>query len=157
MGEILNWERCRKAMQDITVTGEPLGNIRLKAIEDAISEIIKNGNKALLEEYIGVKNYAGFGDQRKDHKYGYGPRHGHIVFSIKRLREKNVELGVDHIYFLECVRDAGRADPELFNDTYQHNLVDVIREYDQAMKKAKKLSEWVSTLKVESHKKNDLS
>ena len=104
-------ERCLRASQDIWVEGH-VGNsgARQKAIEDAIAAIQQDGKAALAWEYIGVKNYAEFGDQREDHRYGYGPRHGTIVFSIRRRHTDHaVELGADHIYLLECCRDCPTA------------------------------------------------
>lgn len=59
------------------------GDTRTKLIEDAI-RLIAASPEALSEHYLGVKNYASFGDQREDHKYFMGPRHGDIVFSVKR-------------------------------------------------------------------------
>jgi hypothetical protein len=57
---------------------------RAKLIERAITEIQKNSESAMKEEFIGMKNYAGFGDQECDCSYGYGPKHGSIVFKIGR-------------------------------------------------------------------------
>lgn len=58
-------------------------SVRGKAIQDAI-RIIASTDDPFRKEYIGVKNYSGFGDQREDHSNGMGPRHGSIVFSIRR-------------------------------------------------------------------------
>jgi len=57
--------------------------VRQEAIADAI-KAIASSEDPLSNEYIGVKNYAHFGDQREDHSYGMGPRHGNIVFKIGR-------------------------------------------------------------------------
>ena len=57
------------------------GATRSKIVEDAKVELAGGGGK-LWEQYLGAKNYDGFGDQREDHRYGYGPRHGSIVFSV---------------------------------------------------------------------------
>jgi hypothetical protein len=46
----------------------------------------------MRKEYIGVKNYEGFIHQREDHKYGYGPRHGSIVFSVGLMPEVRKRL-----------------------------------------------------------------
>lgn len=103
-------ERCLRALENIYIEGAPEGAERLKAIEDAIGAIQVDGETALQKEYIGVKNYAHFGDQRSDHEYNMGPRHGHIVFRIARKRGIHgsvARLGADEIYLLECVRDAG--------------------------------------------------
>lgn len=63
------------------------GDTRTKLIEDAI-RLIAASPDALSQNYLGVKNYASFGDQREDHKYFMGPRHGDIVFSVKRKTPK---------------------------------------------------------------------
>jgi hypothetical protein len=79
---------------------------RMTAIEDAIALIQKDPSDAMRKNYIGIKNYASFGDQREDHTYGYGPRHGSIVFRIERKSSgMDSQLGENEIYFLLCVRD----------------------------------------------------
>lgn len=75
----LDYERALRANIDLSVQGDPRGPVRHKAIEDAI-RAIQTDPDALRERYIGVKNYASFGDQREDHNYGSGPKHGSIVF-----------------------------------------------------------------------------
>lgn len=64
-----------------------------RAVQAAIKDLMQGALKLRLE-YIGTKHYEGWIGQREDHKYGYGPRHGSIVFAIelqedviKRLRE----------------------------------------------------------------------
>ena len=102
-------KRCIKASKNILITGNPIGTERSKAIEDAIIAIQTNGATALTGSYIGVKNYAAFGDQRSDHSYGMGPSHGSIVFSIGRTNSANMRdkpvLGENEIYYLQCYRD----------------------------------------------------
>ena len=100
-------DRFAGACQHLEVFGNPRG--REKVIEEAIALIQENPEKALLRGYLGVKNYAHFGDQRHDGAYGMGPSHGSIVFSIGRERDYKGPLGNDHIYLLECVRDFGTA------------------------------------------------
>jgi len=51
-------------------------------IPDALKELSVNRGKAFKTGYFGVKIYSGFGPQRSDHPYGYGPNYGDIVFSI---------------------------------------------------------------------------
>lgn len=65
---------------------------RQQAVAYAI-KVISESDDPMAKEYIGIKNYRGFGDQREDHSYGMGPRHGSIVFSIgrKNLEEKLTE------------------------------------------------------------------
>ena len=52
-----------------------------KAIADA-RKAIAASDQPLQERYIGLKNYSSWIGQREDHEYGYGPRHGSIVFRI---------------------------------------------------------------------------
>lgn len=52
-----------------------------RVVDAAIADLTA-GATILREQYIGVKNYEGFIHQREDHKYGFGPRHGSIVFSV---------------------------------------------------------------------------
>lgn len=154
-------ERCRTAMKNIYMEGRPdIGHAsfpeesRKAKIEKAISFIQKNGKTALQHQYLGVKNYAGFGDQGCDCEYGYGPRHGHIVFSIGRTPEaryNNVELGADEIYFLECCRDFGSV---LLKDGQEEkycNLDEVLRRYFSVKAKMEELYGILSNAEVETH------
>jgi len=136
---MIDINRCLEAMKDIQISGSPIGSGRQKMIEEAIKQIIEYPSKALIGEYLGMKNYAGFGDQREDHRYGMGPRHGSIVFSIGRVRGNEKTLGADHVYLLECVRDFGvisepnQKDGRYINDL---NLCNVLREYKQIKNRA---------------------
>ena len=67
----------------IKVVGIP-SREREYLIEEAIRLIQTSPQDAMVKQYLGIKNYAAFGDQREDHPYGMGPRHGSIVFSIGR-------------------------------------------------------------------------
>lgn len=137
--------RCMRALKNISVSGELIGGPRFSLLEDAIAAIQHDGAKALREEYMGIKNYAGFGDQREDHKYGYGPRHGHIVFSVRRLAGSGV-LGADEVYLLECVRDFGHVEQprdRLTQGGYDHrperlNLCEVLMRLQEAQSLADK-------------------
>lgn len=60
--------------------------VRARALHDA-KERIAAGGAELQNRYIGVKNYAHFGDQRADCSYGSSPRHGTIVFAIRLTPE----------------------------------------------------------------------
>ncbi len=102
----LNFQKCKSAMQNIYVSGLCNSKVRQDAIEEAISAIQSDPNSALLERYIGVKNYAHFGDQGVNCEYGMGPRHGHVVFRIARHRSHiQKPLGDNEIYLLESCRD----------------------------------------------------
>lgn len=95
---------------DLNVRGSYHSKTRLQAVECAIDDLATTGGEVLRKEYVGVKNYAGFGDQRFDCEYGYGPSHGYIVFSI-RLNVRDRALTPDEIeaciYTLELFK-AGR-------------------------------------------------
>jgi hypothetical protein len=110
----IDLDRCERAMRNIKVTGspEPRGGETTPAalIEEAIAKITADPENALMERYMGLKNYAHWIHQREDHQYGYGPKHGCIVFEIARTsaaRENKIPLGEDEIYLLECIRDFG--------------------------------------------------
>lgn len=83
---------------------------RLRVIEDAILAIQTNQVTALSEEYMGVKNYAAFGDQRCDCSYGMGPSHGSIVFMVGRASGYKGPMDSDAVYALEVFRDTGDAE-----------------------------------------------
>lgn len=109
----INFDRCDRALRHLRIEGLVSSEVREKAVSDAIASIQKDGALAMSMVYIGVKNYASFGDQREDHEYRMGPRHGSIVFKIGRTdaaRDGKFELGEDHIYLLECVRDGGAVE-----------------------------------------------
>lgn len=170
--ERIDVERCLRAMRDIRVEGSPVGPVREKAIEDALAAIAADGKTALVERYIGVKVYAGFGDQREDHLYGQSPRHGDIVFRIARTKpgrpaaamtaaEHNASLpvlGADHMYLLECVRDFGaweEQEPHPHSPGYKvrhvRNLCDTLRMLTEAEERVAMLREKVEEASVEVH------
>jgi hypothetical protein len=121
--------RCTKAMQFLAISGVP----RPELIEKAIALIQKNPDDALRSGYLGIKNYAHFGDQRCDCPYGMGPKHGDIVFSIGRtrncLRHDALAVSDDEIYYLQCYRDFGSIS-EKTNNIYDRvlTLCDVLME-----------------------------
>lgn len=57
-------------------------NERLGVIEDGI-KLLQTNPDYFRTHYLGTKDYAGWKDQRSDHKLYYGPQHGSIVFSVK--------------------------------------------------------------------------
>lgn len=172
----IDLDRVRSAMKNVSVSGLPGTPERLRAIAHAICSIQEDGSKALVNEYIGVKNYAHFGDQRSDHPYGYGPSHGWIVFSIGRQargasRESGIVLGADEIYALECLRDFQGMAPSraMFaavaafapfqidgrypygNEGRELNLFEAVRLLDAAEALAKAARGAVGSAYVESH------
>lgn len=139
-GKPIDVTRCLRGMKNIYVEGAPnrssgssLHGSRIRLIEKAISLIQADGTKAMEREYLGFKNYAGFGDQGCDGEYGMGPRHGSIVFSVGRThsaRGNDTILGADEIYLLECVRDFGSEQLKSDRGDYDQywNLIDIIRK-----------------------------
>ena len=148
--------RCMKALEHIRVVGRPDGTIRQQAIERAICAIGQDGATAIRDQYIGVKNYAHFGDQREDHPYGYGPKHGTIVFKIGRNRNEGSQaiIGSDEIYLLECVRDFGpwEDEPHSPNTNVKDlNLCDLLIRREQAGERLFRLDAVLSGATVESN------
>jgi hypothetical protein len=93
----------------LSVTGECNTPARQAATESAIRVIATCGGKVLRTHYIGLKNYDRFCDQREDHEYGYGPAHGHIVFSVgfrgeARKRDLTAEEINACLYLLEQMK-----------------------------------------------------
>jgi hypothetical protein len=146
-------DRIRRAAQDIDIVGIAPGHPeRAQVIEAAIAAIQADGSAAFATHYMGVKNYAGFGDQREDHPYGYGPRHGHTVFSVgryaSRLIDPPVVLGADHIYLLECARDFPGAVGARGNLV---SLTQVVRYMDELREQAAQLEATLQETPVEAH------
>jgi hypothetical protein len=140
----LNLERCRRGMTQLDMQGCPRNGL----IEEAIAAIQRDPVGALRKEYFGIKNYAGFGDQREDHPYGYGPKHGSIVFRIGRENPGDGKaLDNDAIYYLEAYRDFGTMgwveDHRDGRRDVRLDLGRVIRKHDQF---AKQLSEFARAL-----------
>jgi hypothetical protein len=153
--EYIDKRRCLRAMQTINVDGLPI-LARQYLIEEAIAKIQSDGGEALSRQYMGIKNYAGFGDQREDHDYGYGPSHGSIIFRIERTnRNQRVILGDDHIYLLECVRDFGIYEDsnDLTNchTPKKKNLCQVLKDWQRHQKFASEYESTINAKVVEIH------
>jgi hypothetical protein len=150
----IDLERCRRAMKHLRIEGRA----RPAVIEEAIRRIQENGETALMREYFGVKNYAGFGDQREDHEYGFGPKHGTIVFRIERTdaaRKPAVTLGADEVYLLECYRD---FEPVQFKEwangrteLVTYHLCAAIRKRDQLAADTKQFDDALDRCLVDVH------
>ncbi|MGC6389693.1 hypothetical protein ACMV8I_18810 [Ewingella sp. S1.OA.A_B6] len=75
-------EDLLKLGMSVVSFGDLKGNSeRRGCVTDAINDLAAGG-KTLSEKYFGTKDYAHWSDQREDHEYGYGPRHGSIVFKV---------------------------------------------------------------------------
>lgn len=69
---------------------------RYSCVQDAIYWFTnlkpKGFARDLTDEYYGCKNYDRWTGQRSDHKYGFGPSHGSIVFRIGLNKENESNL-----------------------------------------------------------------
>lgn len=147
---VLDLERCRKGMKQLRIEGVS----RPALIEEAIALIQKDSAVALKGRYLGIKNYAGFGDQREDHEYGFGPKHGSIVFSIGR-NDFGGALDADAVYYLEAYRDFGVVS---WQERESGGLRDIritlsraIREFDELTRKRNQLSDAFEKVSIEAH------
>lgn len=153
--DTIDLARCRRGMAQLRVEGFP----RPALIEEAIAAIQKAPTNALMVQYFGIKNYAGFGDQREDHEYGYGPRHGSIVFRIERTDEAlrtRKALDADAIYYLEAYRDFGTTgwverEPGRVARDVRIALDRAIRLFDDFTAQRNKLADVFEAVRVESH------
>jgi hypothetical protein len=149
-------ERCRRGMAQVDICGTP----RPALIEEAIARIQTDPVGALSKEYLAIKNYAGFGDQREDHSYGHSPAYGHVVFSIGRasaLLGRGAALDGDAIYLLEAYRDFGtvewedRAETDRYNRRRQLSLCAAIRRADALALERQPIIDALAQRFVESH------
>lgn len=153
----IDLERCRRGMRQLVISGTP----RAELIEFALAAIQHDPGGALRNGYFGIKNYASFGDQREDHAYGEGPKHGVIVFSIGRtpaLRDSVKELDADAIYYLEAYRDFGHTSwpndspgAPSYQKTIALTLGHAIRLFDEFGQKRDMLAAAFEKAEVESH------
>lgn len=147
----IDWIKFNIGQKQFQVKGIASTENRKKLVEEAIGLIQKNAEIALKKEFLGYKNYAQFSDQRCDCEYGYGPKHGTIVFSIKRSKNYNENKNHDEkIYFLKCFRDA----PGLLRETNQHdhekvNIQKVFREIKSLEMKSSDLQEFLDVIEVD--------
>lgn len=151
----IDLDRCRRGMKQLRIEGAP----RVAVIEEAIAGIQRDPMTAMRSQYIGVKNYASFGDQREDHEYGFGPKHGTIVFSIGRdsdFRSSRQALDHDAIYLLEAYRDFGTIEWAMPDCSSQKRpckiaLTTAIREFDRLTLERGKLCQAFEHVSIEAH------
>lgn len=147
----IDLQKCRKGMEQLNIEGRA----RPELIEEAIRLIQQSSVDAMSRRYLGIKNYASFGDQREDHDYGYGPKHGSIVFSIGRTDAWRVKpLTADAIYLLEAYRDFepvlvdGREDRNRKETLY---LCGAIRLFDRLSAERNRLADAFNRVDVDEH------
>lgn len=154
----IDLDRCRRGMAQLRVEGIP----RASLIEETIAAIQRDPTTAMRERYVGIKNYAGFGDQREDHTYGMGPAHGSIVFSIGLTDHvRGATIGseqrapdADAIYYLEAYRDFKSINwPPLHeaNRVDQMTLSAAIREFDLLNARRNTLADAFAAVSVDAH------
>lgn len=127
----LDLEKIKTATTIVYVRGEyaRAGKDKESVIDDAIKQFA-TGTPAretytdLWLSYFGTKDYDAWHGQRSDHKYGYGPSHGSIRFSVGieaeiRKTRKQSDLTADEIeaaiYYLaniQRIQDAERKAAE---------------------------------------------
>ncbi len=75
--------KIQQARCVLEIQGKPNTIERVNLVKEAINKLLNPESlNQMRKEYLGLKNYSGFGDQRHDGPYGTGPRHGSIVFSV---------------------------------------------------------------------------
>jgi len=120
---------------------------REKVIEDAISRLQTDPENAFATGFMGIKNYASFGDQRCDCEYGTGPRHGEIVFSIGRGKDYDPKNANEYIRILLIFRDAGSFELE----KKRYNLYSAYKMLMDNEMTNEKIKEW---LELQAQKSN---
>ena len=154
MDTAIDLARCRRGMAQLRVEGFS----RPSLIEEAIRLIQRAPVDAMRCRYLGIKNYAGFGDQREDHEYGYGPKHGGIVFLIGRTSmalAAGAALDSDAVYYLEAYRDFGTVGWVERERGYTPRdvrlpLATAIRLFDQLTEQRNKLADAFEAARIES-------
>jgi hypothetical protein len=73
--------RIRSADMVLDVRGLRNGYYDQSVVNDAKADLL-DGCKTMREKYFGSKHYDRWEYQREDHKYGYSPNYGCVVFSI---------------------------------------------------------------------------
>ncbi|MGN0022215.1 MAG: hypothetical protein ACI35Z_15540 [Sphingobacterium hotanense] len=103
----LDLDRIKNAELLLRVEGLKRGEYSDRCVLAAIKDIAE-GTNLMSERYFGVKNYAHWTHQEWDSRYGYGPTHGHIVFSVG-LRKPEIPLTdeqkEDCLYYLNLLKD----------------------------------------------------
>ena len=86
----LDADRIARGREVVVVRGMVTPGERAKVVDDACVAVAEGGGR-LRREFFGTKNYDRWHNQRCDCVYGYGPRHGSIVFSVgidRRFRDR---------------------------------------------------------------------
>jgi len=148
-------ERLKRASKKIYIEGLVNNKKREALIEEAIEGIQNMPKEFMKVQYFGIKNYASFGDQREDHLYYYGPRHGSIVFKIGRAdHNASYLLGEDEIYYLLVARDNPKGFGVKKNKDgreYPRDLNDFLSFIAETKKNANEISAIIEAQKTKEH------
>ena len=119
----LDVEKIALAESVIYVRGSyaEAGTDRAGELEGAIADLVA-GCPNLRTEYFGTKDYDRWHGQASRHTYGYGPKHGSIIFAIGltkavrdcfkvagyAIKEESVDAAVYYLRNLEKIQQARR-------------------------------------------------
>lgn len=80
--------KLAESVMEVSGSFEKAGEDRQRALLKAIDDLA-TGAQAIKKSYFGTKMYARWHGQYVECSYGYGPSHGHVIFSIG-LRSSHV-------------------------------------------------------------------
>lgn len=121
----IDHDKVALAKTIIYVTDYTKGGDEWKScVADAITQLSTGEPKRpvygdLWRRYFGTKSYDRWHGQRSDHEYGYGPRHGSIIFRVEITRDararkqweltpEEVEAAIYYLTNLTRIQDAER-------------------------------------------------
>lgn len=121
----LDLSKIEIAERIITVTDYSRGgDARASCIQDAMKQFASGAAlsscKDLWRYYFGTKAYDRWHGQREDHEYGFGPRHGSTIFSVRLtadarskkqsdLTAEEVEAVLHYLTNIEKIQASRRA------------------------------------------------
>lgn len=121
----LDLSKIELAERIITVTDYSRGgDARASCIQDAMRQFASgaalSAYKDLWRYYFGTKAYDRWHGQREDHEYGFGPRHGSTIFSVRLtadarnrkqsdLTAEEVEAVLHYLTNIEKIQSSRRA------------------------------------------------
>lgn len=115
-GLVLHAEHVLEVWGNYARAGQDAAAMR----DEAIAEILKGGGR-LVEEYFGTKDYDRWHGQGVSCSYGFGPKHGNVIFSIGLVRivrerevrpalnEAEINAAVYYLRNLEKIQACGVA------------------------------------------------
>ena len=146
----INMDYFNKGASEIYVEGVLSGNVREGVVVEAVTQINEDPFNALKNKYLGVKRYAGFGDQECNCEYGMGPKHGNIAFKIGRVdRKSDKELSSYAIYALEIFIEFSLQLSKSGNELV--NLFDLVREMSALKEKHDMLAEKIDVFEFDEN------